>query len=1089
MHHIISNSSDLQRSRRRTRKVARCSCAIALLGFVQLVVTSAAAEEYADRIRPLLATYCLECHSTKAQEAGFDIQRFATLGEVRADLEAWQEMLDMLQRKEMPPEGEPQPEPRDRQRLVTWIQSFLEHEADLRAGDPGPVLVRRLNNAEYRYTVRDLTGVDLQPTSHFPADGAAGEGFLNATDTLAISPGLMTKYLDAAKEITSHAVLLPDSFRFSNSTFREDWVNESLGEIQAIYIRYTTDQGEIPLEQYLAATMVHRDALSSGQASLEQVATAEKLSLTYLRILWQLLTDDQPSILLDGIRAQWNRCTTPVANAQATATQPDAGPAEAGHDKFSNLLEEIFSWQGLLWRRQRPDGAHALDHRFAAAPVSVVENHIYQLEMPAEKTEQPAAGKPDTPVIFYLAAQTVLGQAGRTGIIVEHPRFEVRDESGNASSDQVALTLRDALIMAAEVTTEETPALPEGVKPIDLSRFGSQLEVGSQDENSLRLHGSELLAVRLPASLVAGKTFVVDVRPAPDNGPATLVRLDVRLSSAPVEIERSLDWRGREQPSDSPLLLVEDDEALVGRIRRSADDFRRVFPISLNYPGIIVRDTVVTLERFHRDDHLLSELMLDEQERQQLDQLWKELHYISRDALQVRNSLATLIQGESIAYEQVADEIHRRADETEQNLLTSESSHMESLYDFIDRAYRRPLLATERQAILELYQSLRDDGLPHEEAFRAALARGLVSPNFLFRIEQPALGTTAAPVSDWELAARLSYFLWSSMPDEELQQTVASGRLRDPQVLARQVRRMLQDGKSRALAIEFGTQWLEVRSFDQFQGKNQELFPTFDIHLRQAMYEESILFFQDLFQSDRPIWQLIDADHTFLNETLAKHYDIPGIQGDEFRRVDGVQLHGRGGMLGWASVLAKHSGASRTSPVLRGNWIAETVLGERLPRPPPVVPKLPEDETAGTLTIRQLVEMHAELKQCAVCHQRIDPLGFALEQYDTVGRRRYTDLAGRPVDADAQLKDGTTFEGIGGLRKYLLTQRRDDFVRQFCRKLLGYALGRRVILSDRQQLEAMEAALEKNDGRLSAVILSIVGSKQFQYIRGSALAE
>jgi hypothetical protein len=154
-----------------------------------------------------------------------------------------------------------------------------------------------------------------------------------------------------------------------------------------------------------------------------------------------------------------------------------------------------------------------------------------------------------------------------------------------------------------------------------------------------------------------------------------------------------------------------------------------------------------------------------------------------------------------------------------------------------------------------------------------------------------------------------------------------------------------------------------------------------------------------------------------------------------------------------------------------------------------VVPKLPEDETAGTLTIRQLVEMHAELKQCAVCHQRIDPLGFALEQYDTVGRRRHTDLAGRPVDANAQLKDGTTFEGIGGLRKYLLTQRRDDFVRQFCRKLLGYALGRRVILSDRQQLAAMEAALEKNDGRLSAVILSIVGSQQFQYIRGSALAE
>ncbi|MBI83190.1 MAG: hypothetical protein CMJ81_08345, partial [Planctomycetaceae bacterium] len=612
MENGISNSPDLQKPSHMTRKVAFCSCAVTLLGFVQLVAASARADDFADRIHPLLATYCLDCHSTKVQKAGFDIQRFATLGEVRTDLEAWQEMLDMLKREEMPPEEEPQPKSQERELLVTWMQSFLEHEADLRAGDPGPVLVRRLNNAEYRYSVRDLTGVDLQPTSNFPADGAAGEGFLNATDALAISPGLMTKYLDAAKEIASHAVLLPAGVRFSDSTFREDWVNESLAEIQAIYTRYTTDQGEIPLKQYLTATIVHRDELSSGQASFEQVATAERLSPKYLQILWQLLTDDQPSILIDRTRAQWKRCTTTAANAQAAAARPDADP-----DNVSELLEEIFSWQGLLWRRQRPDGAHALDHRFAAAPVSVVENHIYQLEMPAEKTEQPAEGKPDTPVIFYLAAQTVLGQSDRTGIILEHPRFELRDESGNASSDQVALTLRDALILAAEVTTEQTPALPEGIKPIDPSRFGIDLENGSRDENSLRLHGSELLGVRLPASLVAGKTFVVDVRPAPDNGPTTLVRFDARLSSEPAQIERSLDWRGREQPSDSPLLLVGADEALVGRIRRSADEFRRVFPISLNYPGIIVRDTVVTLERFHRDDRLLSELMLGGQQQQQ----------------------------------------------------------------------------------------------------------------------------------------------------------------------------------------------------------------------------------------------------------------------------------------------------------------------------------------------------------------------------------------------------------------------------------------------------------------------------------------
>ena len=263
----------------------------------------------------------------------------------------------------------------------------------------------------------------------------------------------------------------------------------------------------------------------------------------------------------------------------------------------------------------------------------------------------------------------------------------------------------------------------------------------------------------------------------------------------------------------------------------------------------------------------------------------------------------------------------------------------------------------------------------------------------------------------------------------------------------------------------------------------------FDGSVRQTMYEESILFFQDLFQADRPLWQLIDADHTFLNETLAKYYGIPGIEGDEFRYVEGVKTYRRGGMLGWASVLAKHSGASRTSPVLRGNWIAETVLGQRLPRPPPDVPKLPEDETAGELTIRQLVEKHTELQQCAVCHERIDPLGFALEQYDTIGRWREKDLGGRLIDAKAALKDGTRFEGIDGLRQYLLTQRKDDFLQQFCRKLLGYALGRGVILSDRQLLEEMIVTLNENDAPASAAILAIVASKQFQTIRGSEWGE
>jgi hypothetical protein len=300
---------------------------------------------------------------------------------------------------------------------------------------------------------------------------------------------------------------------------------------------------------------------------------------------------------------------------------------------------------------------------------------------------------------------------------------------------------------------------------------------------------------------------------------------------------------------------------------------------------------------------------------------------------------------------------------------------------------------------------------------------------------------------------------------------------------------MLKDRRVRTLAIEFGTQWIHVRGFDEFKEKNEKLFPAFDANLRKAIYEEAILFFQDLFQSDRAVSQVLDANYTFLNETLAKHYGIPGVAGPEWRRVEGVRKYGRGGVLGLAGVQARQAGAFRTSPVLRGNWVVETLLGEKLPRPPPNVPRLPEEEGKGGLTMRQQVEKHARVPACAVCHVRIDPFGFALEKYDSIGRLRAKDLGGLPLDTKVKLRDGTAFEGIDGLRTYLLTRKKNVVVRLFCRRLLGYALGRSVTLSDQALLDEMVAELDRNGGRISAAFQVIVRSPQFRMIRGSKYAE
>ena len=229
---------------------------------------------------------------------------------------------------------------------------------------------------------------------------------------------------------------------------------------------------------------------------------------------------------------------------------------------------------------------------------------------------------------------------------------------------------------------------------------------------------------------------------------------------------------------------------------------------------------------------------------------------------------------------------------------------------------------------------------------------------------------------------------------------------------------------------------------------------------------------------------ILDADHTFLNEALARHYGIPGVSGAEWRRVDGVRKFSRGGILGQAATLAKQSGASRTSPILRGNWVAEVLLGEKLPRPPKDVPQLPEDEATETLTVRQLTEKHTTDPRCAGCHARIDPFGFALEKFDAIGRRRERDLGDRPIDTRAKVLDGAEFEGLEGLRDYLLTKRREAFLRQFCRKLLGYALGREVQLSDEPLLAEMRTQLQAKDHRISAAIETIVRSRQFLDIRG-----
>jgi hypothetical protein len=539
-------------------------------------------------------------------------------------------------------------------------------------------------------------------------------------------------------------------------------------------------------------------------------------------------------------------------------------------------------------------------------------------------------------------------------------------------------------------------------------------------------------------------------------------------------------------------ILVNEGSAARKRIDAALEEFRQTFPAALCYTKIVPVDEVVTLTLYYREDHHFARLMLDDAEAIRLDRLWDELHYVSYDALTLVDAFEQLWQyatqdADPKVFEPMREPIKQRAAAFRKRMVETEPAHLDAVLRFAEFAYRHPLNEAERQELRGLYRKLRDQDLPHDEAIRLTLARVLVAPTFLYKAETPGPGVDPAPVNDWELATRLSYFLWSSAPDAQLREVATQGKLHEPNVLAEQTRRMLHDPRVRRLATEFACAWLHIYDFDELSEKSERHFPSFN-DLRGAMYEETVQFFADLFQNDRSVLGILDADYTFLNEPLAAHYGIPEVTGAEWRRVDGVKKFLRGGILGHATTLAKQSGASRTSPILRGNWISEVLLGEKLPRPPKDVPRLPEDEATEQLTVRELVEKHSSDPKCYGCHRRIDPYGYALEGFDAIGRHRERDLGDRPIDTHAKTMDGAEFTGLDGLRDYLLTKRGDAFLKQFCRKLLGYSLGRGVQLSDQPLLREMQAQLKSNDYRVTAAINAIVNSQQFRQIRGKDAA-
>ncbi len=573
-------------------------------------------------------------------------------------------------------------------------------------------------------------------------------------------------------------------------------------------------------------------------------------------------------------------------------------------------------------------------------------------------------------------------------------------------------------------------------------------------------------------------------------------------------------------------------EAAFARFAAVFPDFFYVSERGRYFPDL-TRDTGRHLSAgFHnvmgyfRDDKPLYDMLLDARQQRQLDEMWRELDFValgltrtfvqfflneSGEARGLRREAEgprpadKEITSEAVVHELAAayrnrvaqmnnPEANKAIDEhfawvnselrwVEKAKIESEKTHLDALLDFARRAYRRPLTATERTDLLTYYQTLRQkDGLSHDDAVRDCLVAVLVSPDFAYRIDLVDANDRIRPLSDFALASRLSYFLWASMPDEELLAVAAKGELRRPEVLVRQAKRMLKDPRVRGLVTEFGGNFLDFRRFEEHNAVDRERFSSFDNELRQAMFEEPVRFILDMVQQSRPVTDLLFGTHTFVNPVLAKHYGMPDVAGDAdtWVRIDEADKYGRGGLLPMGVFLTKNAPGLRTSPVKRGYWVVKTVLGEHIPPPPAAVPELPRDEAKLDLPLRDLLARHRENKACASCHSRFDSLGLVFEGYGMVGERRTKDLSGRAIDDSATFPGGMTGSGVAGLRAYVQAHRQQDFVDNVARKLLSFALGRSLMLSDDILIESMRIKLVKDGYRFDSLVESIVTSSQFR---------
>lgn len=1096
--------------------------------------SAGAADDYVDGVLPYVQKYCVECHNKDVHKGELDLTRFATEADVTANFRRWDNIVEFIQNGEMPPkEAQLQPQIIENNSVVSAVEKILLAEAVKHAGDPGIVLPRRLSNTEYDAAIRELTGVDIRPTKDFPADPAGGEGFDNTGEALGTSPNLVKKYLAAAQLVADHLVLKPDGISFA--PFPVTSYNEQKKFTELAIIDFY-ESHNVDTTNYLEAAWRYRyRGDDQRDTTIDQWGAKRGLSGKYLSLVWQTLNQaSSHSGFLKDLGEVWIAVPAPASDSdRPTEFQVLCDVVESGRQVLSAPEQQLIkagagNWpiSHLVFRAEVAAGRDKFDRSLLKS-----EKLLNVLKVNAPKNDATA----QTFSVFLQIDPAF--STGDNYVIIKRSLFSLATHLPNNEKDEKENHKVQSLRSVLERLNPELLAT---------LNFGKHPQGGDIDPEWFVVKVPAVIEIPITVEMqkeLDGKHLLVPCQLDSEHSRNGSVFVQSSAPKPPVKSTTSRFNRNAEH-------LIYGDSDAAKSLAESANVFCNTFPNRFFYVDHVrgLAAGFHLVEGFFRDDLPLVQKVLTDQENAHLNTLWHELDFVTQSTENLLRGFVWFERSErEVLHDKRFDFLRSEDPElVEEQLLSKfEKVYLDKMgvkrigdtlepetphpqYDMIHgfferiraglalqqdsmklaeqhalanieqlarRAFRRELRPEERDSLMLLYGELREDGQPVEASIRGTLIAVLMSPEFCYHRTTRPDGDETYPLNSDELASRLSFFLWSSLPDEQLLTAAKDGKLQNEDQLVAQMRRMLHDDRSEAFSREFFGQWLRYRDYLAKDPINAAAFPGYTDQLREAIAEEPVRLATWLIQNDRPVTDLLNSDATFVNGSLAKHYGgtieqqyqkaAASNDDQNWHQVTGLHDAGRGGLFGMAVILTKNSAGERTSPVKRGFWSVHHLLGQHFPPPPANVPELPASEETATKTIRELLAAHVADAQCAMCHTHFDGLGLAMEGFDAIGRSRTRDGAGRQIDNVAKLPNGETAAGIPGLIEYIDQHRRHDFVKTLCRRFLGYALGRSVILSDQPLLIEMESELRNNAYRFSVLFEMVVRSPQFRQQRGA----